>query len=72
LFVRGEATEIVAAQAVEEIGPQVETLVRYSRLLLAGEDGNADGEIAPDEGGIFTAYQHAQYMAAIAVAAGDQ
>ncbi|HEX6383392.1 MAG TPA: DUF420 domain-containing protein [Anaerolineae bacterium] len=65
--VRQAGLEILSAQSVGDIGPQVEVLNRYSRLLLDGEDGNGDGVIAPEEGGIFTAYQHAQYMAAIGV-----
>jgi len=52
---------------VSDIGPQVETMVQNGQLLLNGADSNGDGEIAPGEGGIFTAYQHAQYMAAIPV-----
>ncbi len=66
-MVREAALQILATDNVGDIGPQVETLNRYSNLLLNGEDTNADGEIAPQEGGIFTAYQHAQYMAAIGV-----
>ena len=62
------ALQIIAADDVGEIGPYVETIVRFGDLLLNGADENGDGEIAPIEGGIFTAYQHTQYMAAIAVA----
>ncbi|HSM56070.1 MAG TPA: plastocyanin/azurin family copper-binding protein [Candidatus Sulfomarinibacteraceae bacterium] len=65
--VREAALQILDSQSVGDIGPQVETLARYSQLLLDGEDENGDGVIAPDEGGIFTAYQHAQYMGAIGV-----
>jgi hypothetical protein len=65
--IREAALQIGDAGRVGDIGPQVEALSRYSHLLLAGEDGNGDGVIAPDEGGVFTAYQHAQYMAAIGV-----
>jgi hypothetical protein len=65
--IREAALQIIAAASVGDIGPQVETLVQNSQLLLNGADGNGDGEIAPGEGGIFTAYQHAQYMAAIPV-----
>lgn len=63
--------QISQTRDIGAIGPQVETLVRYSGLLLNGEDNDGDGEVAPKEGGIFTAYQHAQYMAAIGVIAGD-
>lgn len=61
------AQHILAAGSVGDIGPQVETLATFSALLLNGQDANGDGEIAPSEGGLFTAYQHAQYMAAIGI-----
>src|SRR5690606_19186008 len=64
---RQAALEILATRSVGDIGPQVEALNLYSRLLLDGDDGNGDGVVAPEEGGIFTAYQHAQYMGAIGV-----
>ncbi len=63
--------QIAAAGSVGEIGPQVATLTQVSQLLLNGADSNNDGEVSPAEGGIFTAYQHMQYMAAIPVA-GEQ
>ena len=66
-LVRQAALEITNTASVGDIGPQVEVLNQYSRLLLDGEDGNSDGVIAPEEGGNFTAYQHAQYMGAIGV-----
>lgn len=69
--VREAALQIEAAESVGDIGEQVATLNRFGQLLLNGEDSNGDGEIAPGEGGIFTAYQHAQYMAAIGVSTGD-
>jgi hypothetical protein len=65
--IREAALQIIAAASVSDIGPQVETMVQNGQLLLNGADSNGDGEIAPGEGGIFTAYQHAQYMAAIPV-----
>ncbi|MCA9953439.1 MAG: hypothetical protein H6657_20805 [Ardenticatenaceae bacterium] len=61
------ALQILAADSVSEIGPYVETISQFSPLLLNGADNNGDGEVAPAEGGIFTAYQHTQYMAAIPV-----
>ena len=61
------ALQIQAADSVGDIGPYVETIIQLSSLLLDGADGNGDGEIAPAEGGIFTAYQHTQYMAAVPV-----
>lgn len=61
------ALQILAAAGVADIGPAVQTISQLSPLLLNGADDNGDGEVAPAEGGIFTAYQHTQYMAAIAV-----
>jgi plastocyanin/uncharacterized membrane protein YozB (DUF420 family) len=65
--IEAAALQILAADSVGEIEPHVATITRLSPLLLNGSDDNGDGEVAPAEGGIFTAYQHAQYMAAIAV-----
>lgn len=61
------ALNILAAESVGDIGPYVETLTRASHLLLNGADDNGDGNVSPAEGGIFTAYQHAQYMGAVPV-----
>jgi hypothetical protein len=61
------ALQLLAAESVGDIGPYVETLTHFSNLLLNGADENGDGNVAPAEGGIFTAYQHAQYMAAVPV-----
>ena len=65
--IQDAALQILAADSVGEIGAYVETISQFSPLLLNGADGNGDGEIAPAEGGIFTAYQHTQYMAAVPV-----
>lgn len=65
--VQEAALQILAADSVGDIGPYVETLMQFSDLLLNGADSNGDGEIAPPEGGIFTAYQHTQYMGAIGI-----
>ncbi|HRQ36986.1 MAG TPA: plastocyanin/azurin family copper-binding protein [Chloroflexota bacterium] len=65
--IEAAALQITAAASVGDIGPQVATITQLSQLLLRGADDNGDGEIAPMEGGIFTAYQHTQYMAAIPV-----
>ncbi|WP_420645024.1 plastocyanin/azurin family copper-binding protein [Candidatus Leptofilum sp.] len=61
------ALQILAADSVGDIGTYVDTITQLSPLMLNGADNNGDGEIAPAEGGIFTAYQHTQYMAAIPV-----
>ncbi|MBK8903318.1 MAG: DUF420 domain-containing protein [Anaerolineaceae bacterium] len=65
--IEAAALQILAANSVGEIETFVATITQLSPLLLNGSDTNGDGEVAPAEGGIFTAYQHAQYMAAIAV-----
>lgn len=70
--VREAVVQIGQTASVGDIGLQVETITRFGNLLLNGEDGNGDGEVAPAEGGIFTAYQHAQYMAAIGVSTGAE
>lgn len=69
-LVRDAAVQVTQTRNVGDIGPQLETLNRYSHLLLEGEDTDGSGEVDPLEGGIFTAYQHAQYMGAIGVIAG--
>jgi hypothetical protein len=65
--IEAAALQIVAADSVGDIGPYVATLTQLSPLLLNGVDSNGDGEVSPAEGGIFTAYQHAQYMGAVPV-----
>jgi hypothetical protein len=65
--IEAAALQIVAADRVGDIGPYVATLTQLSPLLLNGADNNGDGEVGPAEGGIFTAYQHAQYMGAVPV-----
>ncbi|MEW5989524.1 MAG: plastocyanin/azurin family copper-binding protein, partial [Chloroflexota bacterium] len=69
--VRDAALQITEIPNIGDIGPQLEVIERFSPLTLFGEDTNGDGEISPQEGGVFTAYQHAQYMAAVGVAVGD-
>jgi plastocyanin/uncharacterized membrane protein YozB (DUF420 family) len=69
-LVRDAALQVTQMRNIGDIGPQLETLNRYSGLLLTGEDTDGNGEVDPMEGGIFTAYQHAQYMGAIGVIAG--
>lgn len=65
--IRDAALQITETGNVGDIGPYVETITQLSQRLLNGSDDNGDGNVAPDEGGIFTAYQHAQYMGAIPV-----
>lgn len=69
--IRQTALAIVAARGVGEIDGQVEELLRLSQRVLLGEDTNGDGNVSLAEGGIFIAYQHAQYMGAVGIVSGD-
>ena len=53
------------------MGPLVDTVNRSSLRVLVGGDVDGDGAVSLSEGGVFTAYQHAQYMGAVGVLAGD-
>lgn len=68
---RTAVLDLNAQQSIGDIGPQLETLTTYGQLLISGSDNNGDGQISPEEGGVLTAYQHAQYMGALAVATGE-
>ena len=59
------------AASVGDIAADVEALERVSNLLLWGQDTDGDGTVEPEEGAVFTAYQHAQYTGAIGVMAGN-
>jgi plastocyanin/uncharacterized membrane protein YozB (DUF420 family) len=72
LTVREAAMGIIEAKSIGEVGPQVDAINRGSLRMLVGEDIDGDGTVALSEGGVFTAYQHAQYMAAVGVLAGDE
>lgn len=63
--------DIGNAASVGDIAADVATLERASNLLLWGEDTDGDGTVEPEEGAVFTAYQHAQYTGAIGVMAGN-
>ena len=65
--IREATLQIGATKDVGEIGPYAETIMQFADLLLSGADDNGDGDITPNEGGIFTAYQHTQYMGAIGI-----
>ncbi|MCI0395313.1 MAG: plastocyanin/azurin family copper-binding protein [Chloroflexi bacterium] len=67
---REAAVAVTEAGSIGEIGEWVATINTLSQRLLLGEDLNGDGNIALAEGGIFIAYQHAQYMGAIGIIAG--
>ncbi|MGH2537981.1 MAG: plastocyanin/azurin family copper-binding protein [Candidatus Promineifilaceae bacterium] len=69
-LVSDAAQAILAADSAAQIGDPVSTLKAASRRLLLGEDTDGDGNVSLEEGGIFIAYQHAQYMGAIGIIAG--
>jgi plastocyanin/uncharacterized membrane protein YozB (DUF420 family) len=69
--VRDAGLAIIEANSLEEIGPLVEEIDILSQRLLLGEDTDGDGNISLVEGGIFIAYQHAQYMGAVGIVAGN-
>lgn len=69
---RRAALEIIELRRIGDIEAQVATLNEYGHLLLWGLDEDEHGhvgygEVPPENGGVLTAYQHAQYMAAIAI-----
>ncbi|VAW33734.1 hypothetical protein MNBD_CHLOROFLEXI01-1978 [hydrothermal vent metagenome] len=65
--IREAALNILGSSTVGEIDTYVQTINQLGSLLLNGADSNNDGAIAPAEGGVFAAYQHTQYMAAIPI-----
>ena len=48
--VREAVVQIGQTASVGDIGAQVETINRFSNLLLNGEDGNGDGEVNISDG----------------------
>jgi plastocyanin/uncharacterized membrane protein YozB (DUF420 family) len=71
LAIREAALGIIEANSIADVGPQVDTINRGSLRVLVGEDVDGDGTVALSESGVFAAYQHAQYMGAIGVLAGE-
>ncbi len=69
--IREAALGIIEANNIGDVGPQVDTINRGSLRVLVGEDLDGDGTVSLPESGVFTAYQHAQYMGAVGVLAGD-
>jgi plastocyanin len=69
--IREAALGIIEANSIADVGPQVDTINRGSLRVLVGEDVDGDGSISLSESGVFTAYQHAQYMGAVGVLAGE-
>jgi plastocyanin/uncharacterized membrane protein YozB (DUF420 family) len=70
VMVRDAGRQIIETARVGDIAPFVATMQQYAPMVLLGEDTSGNAEIEPEEGGIFTAYQHAQYMGAIGVGNG--
>ncbi len=64
------ALALLQATNLDAMRPHVETIERHTQRLLVGEDENGDGTVALAEGGIFLAYQHAQYMGAVGLMQG--
>lgn len=69
--IREVAIGIIEANSIGDVGPQVDTINSGSLRILVGEDFDGDGTVALSESGVFAAYQHAQYMGAVGVLAGD-
>ncbi|MFQ5796459.1 MAG: hypothetical protein ACE5JP_15615 [Candidatus Bipolaricaulia bacterium] len=65
--IREAAFAILDTNSVGDIGDEVKTLQRLGQRLLLGEDEDGNGILALIEGGVFIAYQHAQYMGAIGI-----
>jgi len=65
------ALGLLEATNFDDMRPLVETINSQSERLLLGADADGDGIVALSEGGIFLAYQHAQYMGAVGIIAGD-
>jgi plastocyanin len=65
------ALGIIEASSIADAGPQVDAVNRGSLRVLVGEDVDGDGIVSLSESGVFVAYQHAQYMGAVGVLAGD-
>ncbi len=68
-----EALRIVSSDSVTEAQPAADKLAGLLEATLNGVDTNGDGNVAPipDEGGVFTAYVHAQNMASYEFFAAD-
>ncbi len=69
---REAALGVLRAEEIGAAGEMVALIGQLSDRLLLGEDLDGDGQIALAESGIFTAYQHAQYMGAVGIVAGDE
>jgi plastocyanin/uncharacterized membrane protein YozB (DUF420 family) len=68
--IRTNALMVTESNNVGDIGEFVEAVNIFSQRLLIGEDEDGDGNISLAEGGIFIAYQHAQYMGAVGIIVG--
>ncbi len=69
--IREAALGIIETNSIGDLGPLVDTINRGSLRVLVGEDVDGNGVVSLGESGVFTAYQHAQYMGAVGVLVGD-
>ncbi len=69
----GEAMRIIASDSAAEAQPAADKLTALLEAAMNGVDANGDGAIAPipNEGGLVTAYVHAQNMATVELLATD-
>lgn len=71
--IRGVAEQVAAASSLEETQQDVLTLLALAQQAIQGIDLDLDEQVGPipGEGGVLTAYQHAQLMAAILLTSGN-
>jgi plastocyanin len=70
-MIRDAALTIVQPDSPPDLDQQLAAIATLSPRLLLGEDTDGDSNISLIEGGVFTAYQHAQYQAAIGLIEGE-
>lgn len=70
--IRDRADKIAAAGGIAETQQDVLTILALAQQTIQGADTNLDEQVGPipGEGGVLTAYQHAQLMAGIPLAPG--
>jgi plastocyanin len=70
--IRERARKILAAGALADTQQDVLNILALSQQTIQGIDANLDEQVGPipGEGGVLTAYQHAQLMAGVALANG--
>jgi plastocyanin len=70
--IRERSRKILAAGAIAETQQDVLNILALSQQTIQGIDANLDEQVGPipGEGGVLTAYQHAQLMAGVSLATG--